>query len=143
MKELRTVLEESDGQLTEAALHKLVYMEAAMMETLRMHTPVFTLPRICTQDYELPPQFPTDTKRITLRRGTSVIIPVYAIHYDPDIYPMPYKFDPDRFLEENRKSRPRHAFLGFGEGPRLCLGKSIGYFVCIVQVLLFIWNALL
>uniref|UniRef100_A0A182PZ78 Uncharacterized protein n=1 Tax=Anopheles epiroticus TaxID=199890 RepID=A0A182PZ78_9DIPT len=124
VKELRTVMEESGGQLTEAGLHKLVYMEAAMMETLRMHTPVFTLPRICTKDYELPPQFPNDTKRITLRRGTSVIIPVYAIHYDPEIYPMPYTFDPDRFMEENRKNRPRHAFLGFGEGPRLCLGMK-------------------
>uniref|UniRef100_A0A182LTA8 Cytochrome P450 n=1 Tax=Anopheles culicifacies TaxID=139723 RepID=A0A182LTA8_9DIPT len=124
VKELRTVMDESEGQLTEAGLHKLVYMEAAMMETLRMHTPVFTLPRICTKDFELPPQFPNDTKRVTLQAGTSVVIPVYAIHYDPDIYPAPYDFDPDRFTEENRKSRPRHAFLGFGEGPRLCLGMK-------------------
>uniref|UniRef100_A0A182TBD6 Cytochrome P450 n=1 Tax=Anopheles maculatus TaxID=74869 RepID=A0A182TBD6_9DIPT len=127
VQELRTVMNESDAQLTEAGLHKLVYMEAAMMETLRMHTPTFTLPRICTKDFELPPQFPTDTKRVTLRSGTSVVIPVYAIHYDPEIYPSPYVFDPERFLEENRQSRPRHAFLGFGEGPRLCLGKLFSH----------------
>uniref|UniRef100_A0A182QI48 Transcription factor CBF/NF-Y/archaeal histone domain-containing protein n=1 Tax=Anopheles farauti TaxID=69004 RepID=A0A182QI48_9DIPT len=123
-QEVREVLKESEGQLTEPGLHKLVYLEAAMMETLRMHTPVFTLPRICTKDFELPPQFPNDTKRVTLRKGTSVIIPVYAIHNDPEIYPKPYVFDPERFSEENRKSRPRHAFLGFGEGPRLCLAMD-------------------
>ncbi|XP_053675679.1 probable cytochrome P450 308a1 [Anopheles nili] len=123
-EELQTVLEECEGKLTEASLHKLVYMEAAMMETLRMHSPVFTLPRVCTKDYELPPQFPNDTKRVILRRGMSVVIPVSAIHYDAEFYPQPYVFNPERFLEENRKTRPRHAFLGFGEGPRLCLGMK-------------------
>lgn len=122
MKELRTVLKETDGKLTEPSLHKLTYLEAAMMETLRMHSPVFTLPRVCTKDFELPPQFPNDTKQVTLRRGTSVVIPVYAIHHDPEIYTKPYVFDPERFTEDNRSSRHRYAFLGFGEGPRLCLG---------------------
>ncbi|XP_035794485.1 probable cytochrome P450 308a1 [Anopheles albimanus] len=124
VKELRTVLKETDGKLTEPSLHKLTYLEAAMMETLRMHSPVFTLPRVCTKDFELPPQFPNDTKQVTLRRGTSVVIPVYAIHHDPEIYTKPYVFDPERFTEDNRSSRHRYAFLGFGEGPRLCLGMK-------------------
>uniref|UniRef100_A0AAG5D5N5 Cytochrome P450 n=1 Tax=Anopheles atroparvus TaxID=41427 RepID=A0AAG5D5N5_ANOAO len=124
VEELQSVLKETDGKLTEPSLHKLVYMEAAMMETLRMHSPVFTLPRVCTKDFQLPPQFPNDTKQVTIRRGTSVVIPVHAIHYDPEVYPNPNVFDPERFMEENRKTRHRYAFLGFGEGPRLCLGMK-------------------
>ncbi|XP_052872306.1 probable cytochrome P450 308a1 [Anopheles cruzii] len=126
VQEIRSVLQETGGQLTEAGLQKLTYMEAAMMETLRMHSPVFTLPRVCTKDFVLPPQFPGDTKQVVLRRGTSVVVPVYAIHHDPEIYPQPSVFDPERFTEENRKARHRHAFLAFGEGPRLCLGMKFG-----------------
>ncbi|KFB51698.1 AGAP007480-PA-like protein [Anopheles sinensis] len=122
--ELRSVLKETEGTLTEPSLHKLVYMEAAMLETLRMHSSVFTLPRVCTKDFQLPPQFPNDTKQVTIRSGTSVVIPVHAIHYDPEIYPKPNVFDPERFLEENRKTRHQCAFLGFGEGPRMCLGMK-------------------
>nr|XP_029709781.1 probable cytochrome P450 308a1 [Aedes albopictus] len=127
LNEIDCVLKEYDGKVTDEAVNKLVYMERAMNETLRLHSPVFALTKVCTKEYELPPQYSDDVgKRIRMQPGMSAIIPVNSIHYNPDIYPDPYRFDPDRFLDENRKARHRYSFLAFGEGPRICLGMKFG-----------------
>lgn len=51
-----------------------------------------------------------------------VWIPVQGIHNDPEYYPNPDKFDPNRFAIDNIKERDPMAFLPFGDGPRACLG---------------------
>ena len=59
-----------------------------------------------------------------MEEGTKILIPVYAIHHDPEYYPDPERFDPDRFTEENKVSRDHFTYLPFGEGPRVCIGKE-------------------
>ncbi|KAL1115984.1 hypothetical protein AAG570_005479, partial [Ranatra chinensis] len=54
--------------------------------------------------------------------GSSVIIPSSVVHLRRDIYPDPYKFDPDRFSPENVASRHKYSFMAFGGGPRACIG---------------------
>lgn len=73
--------------------------------------------RKCTEPYVI-----RDTN-IKLNQGTSVMVPVYAIHHDPNNFADPEKFDPERFYnEENVKNRPPGSYLPFGDGPRYCIG---------------------
>jgi cytochrome P450 family 6 len=51
-----------------------------------------------------------------------VVVPVMGIHYDPEYYPNPDEFDPERFNQANKRSRPQYSYLPFGEAPRNCIG---------------------
>lgn len=73
--------------------------------------------RQCTKNFTIP-----DTN-IEIEKGTSLIIPLYKIHQDPNNFPEPNKFDPERFSPENKVTRHSCAFIPFGEGPRMCIGK--------------------
>jgi hypothetical protein len=90
-------------------------------ETLRKYPIIPILDRKCCMDYELPA--PNGNGTVTLPAGTGVYIPLLGLHYDPTYYPDPEKFDPDRFTEENKHSRPNCTYIPFGEGPRMCIGK--------------------
>jgi cytochrome P450 family 6 len=96
-------------------------------ETLRKYPIISFLDRMCSSDYKLPA--PTGNGTITLPAGTSVYIPVLAIHHDPTYFPKPETFDPDRFTEENKRSRPNYAYIPFGEGPRMCIGKDRHFYI--------------
>ncbi|KAF2009808.1 cytochrome P450 3A30 [Aaosphaeria arxii CBS 175.79] len=52
-----------------------------------------------------------------------MICPVsHTMHYNPEIFPRPSVFDPDRF---SRNESPRHAFRSFERGSRACLGQAL------------------
>lgn len=71
-------------------------------------------------DYKVP------DSDIVIKKGISVVIPVYAIHHDPEYYPDPDRYDPDRFSPEEAKKRHSMAWLAFGEGPRNCIALRFG-----------------
>ena len=91
-------------------------------EALRKYPILSFLDRISCSDYEL--AAPTGTGTITLPAGTGIYIPVFALHHKPRYFPEPEKFDPDRFTEENKHSRPNYTYIPFGESPRMCIGKD-------------------
>ena len=54
----------------------------------------------------------------TLKKGDAVQFPIYAIHHSEENYKEPERFNPDRFLPENRDQLIPYTYLPFGGGPR-------------------------
>ncbi|XP_048513690.1 cytochrome P450 6a2-like [Athalia rosae] len=108
------------GDLTYDSIREMPYLHKVVSETLRKYPSLPTLNRECTKDIVLP----VNGLRVT--KGTSVIIPVFGLHRDPDTWPDPDKFDPERFSEESIAARHQYSYLAFGEGPRNCIGKRFG-----------------
>lgn len=67
------------GHITDEGLQNLAYLETVIYETLRMHSVVFSINRVCTKDVELPAQFSRGSA-VTIKKGTPVILPVYSLH---------------------------------------------------------------
>ncbi|XP_012136792.2 cytochrome P450 6a2-like [Megachile rotundata] len=114
--EVKEVLQRHNGQITYEMLKEMKYLDAVMNETLRKYPVVLWLSRTAMNDYTF-----SNTK-VTIPKGQHVIVPVEAIQMDPDIYPEPEVFDPNRFLDENVKDRHAMFYLPFGDGPRNCIG---------------------
>lgn len=95
------------------------------LESLRIHPLNAILARIVTIPYKLP------GTEIVLHKGERVSIPVYSIHMDPNYYENPEQFDPERFKDNNHK--PSSKYMPFGDGPRMCIGKSTR--LCVKQKL--------
>ncbi|XP_055697204.1 cytochrome P450 6A1-like [Phlebotomus papatasi] len=119
-EEVNRVLEKYNGEYTYEACMELKYIDQVIKETLRLHPIVPNLIRSLGQDYKIP------DRDYVFKKGTFFSIPIFGIHRDPDIYPDPDRFDPDRFTEENIKNRHSYAWLPFGEGPRNCVGMRFG-----------------
>uniref|UniRef100_A0A1I8NRZ3 Cytochrome P450 n=1 Tax=Stomoxys calcitrans TaxID=35570 RepID=A0A1I8NRZ3_STOCA len=131
-KEILKVLASRDNELSYEALMEMKYLDQVINETLRLYAPLSYLQRIASEDYQIPH---TD---IILDKGTEVFIPVRAIHYDAEIFKNPHEFQPERFSTHEVAQRHPQAFLGFGDGPRNCIGMLYGRIqvkLCLVMLL--------
>ncbi|XP_001361456.3 cytochrome P450 6a8 [Drosophila pseudoobscura] len=133
--EVEEVLEQHEQKFTYESTKDLKYLEQVIFETLRLHTIVPHLDRMAHKRYVVPghPNF-------VIEAGQSVIIPASAIHVDPNIYPDPYKFRPERFSPEESAKRNSLAWLPFGDGPRNCIGLRFGKMQTTIGLALLIKN---
>ena len=61
---------------------------------------------------------------MTLKKGLQLGINVYTLHRNPNIYPEPEKFVPERFTAENQAKRHPFSYLPFSAGFRNCMGQK-------------------
>ncbi|OHT78130.1 hypothetical protein BKG69_15910 [Mycobacteroides chelonae] len=90
------------------------YAQAANTEALRMQPPVSAvMPYPATTDIAIGGH--------RIRKNTFIFIPTPAVHYNPEMYPEPEVFRPERWLENKPD---RYGFLAFGAGPHRCPGST-------------------
>jgi cytochrome P450 len=91
------------------------YLTATVRELLRRKPPLpQVIPRLVVEPFEL------DGFRFA--PGVRLLASAYLVHHDPSIYPDPYAFRPERFLENGPGA---YTWIPFGGGRRRCLGKGI------------------
>ncbi|KAK2996134.1 hypothetical protein RJ639_029516 [Escallonia herrerae] len=100
---------------------KLKYLEAVVKETQRLHPAApFLVPRS-----------PSQTSTVggyTIPKGTKVLVNVWAMQRDPQIWDRPLDFQPERFLSKTEKvdySGNNFMYLPFGSGRRICAGLPL------------------
>ncbi|XP_055350166.1 uncharacterized protein LOC129596817 [Paramacrobiotus metropolitanus] len=118
-KEIFAVLGEKDN-VEYDDLAELHYLDQCINETLRLYPPITRTERVCNQDWEY--------NGVKYEKGTIVAIPILAITRDPDYWPNPEQYDPDRFSPENKQNVAPYSFMPFGQGPRNCIGMRFAYY---------------
>lgn len=96
---------------------KFIKSKSKFLETLRKYPPITFLNRQCVKDYKLPDM------EVQISKGTAVVISVLGLHHDPEYFPDPDVFDPERFSEGKKSLIKSFSYLPFGDGPRACIGK--------------------
>ncbi|CAL1677692.1 unnamed protein product [Lasius platythorax] len=111
-----------NGNFTYENIKKMNYLDKIFKETLRKYPSVPYLQRKTTSSYTF------GSTKVNIPKGQDIWIPVYAIQRDPDIYPKPDVFDPERFTDEVVQTRHPMFYLPFGDGPRNCIGARFAVY---------------
>lgn len=104
-----------DRAVTVDDLPQLPWTAAVIDEAMRLHPPAYMIGREATHDVTIGGH--------AMPAGTVVAVNIRGIHRRADYYPAPTSFVPERMLGDAKKARPRHAYLPFGAGPRVCIGS--------------------
>ncbi|XP_039957017.1 cytochrome P450 6g1-like [Bactrocera tryoni] len=114
------------GTMSYETINNLPYLSMVLDEVLRLY-PVLPfldrehLPKEGEKPFDLKPCY-----NYTVPVGMPLYIPIFGIQRDPEFWPNPNTFDPERFNAENKKTHKPMSYLPFGSGPRNCIGSRIG-----------------
>lgn len=95
-------------------IEKLPFVRQIIDEALRLYPAAGMISRTAMRDDTLCGR--------EVKKGDTIIVPIYALHRNDLLWDKPNAFCPDRF--EDRKAIQRYAYLPFGDGPRICIGAS-------------------
>lgn len=121
---LARLQEEQDRVLAGAAptpeqLEKqLPYLDMVLDEILRLYPPAWVGPRRAVREFQF--------GGYTVPRGSYISYCSWASHRIPEVFPDPEVFIPERFARERKAALPRGAYVPFGGGSRICIGKRFG-----------------
>ncbi|KAI4464333.1 cytochrome p450 family 4 [Holotrichia oblita] len=119
-EEVRNVLRNRSTPRSIAELNELKYLERVIKESLRLYPSVPFIIRQTKEEVQI--------DKYKIPANVEVFLGIYSVHRDPEIYPDPEKFDPDRFLPENSVNRHPYAYIPFSAGPRNCVGQKFALY---------------
>jgi len=97
-------------------IDKLVLTQQVIKESMRLYPPVPATGRQAIDDLRLGEHL--------IKAGTSIAIPIYAMHRHQKRWRDPNAFDPTRFSAANEGKISRYQYMPFGAGPRICIGMA-------------------
>jgi cytochrome P450 len=97
---------------------EMPYLEMVLDEVLRLYPPAWIGPRRAIRQYEF--------GGCTVPRDAYVNYCSWASHRLPEVWVEPEAFIPERFTRERKAALPRGAYVPFGGGSRICIGKRFG-----------------
>ena len=97
---------------------ELPYLDMVVDETLRLYPPAWIGPRRAVRGFEFAGHH--------VPAGAYVNYCSWASHRLPEVFPEPEAFIPERFTRERKAALPRGAYVPFGGGSRICIGKRFG-----------------
>lgn len=97
-------------------LENMPYTRAVVKETLRYRPPVIMVPYVVKRDFPV-------TDSYTVPKGSMVVPSVWPALHDPEVYPEPESFNPDRWISGSAERATKN-WLVFGTGPHYCLGQT-------------------
>jgi cytochrome P450 len=97
----------------------LRYTEQVFAESMRLYPPAWAMGRMSTKPVELGPY--------RIPPGAHFFFSQYIMGRDPQYFPDPLRFDPDRFAPEAKAARPKFTYFPFGAGNRQCIGESFAW----------------
>uniref|UniRef100_A0A3P8NF46 unspecific monooxygenase n=1 Tax=Astatotilapia calliptera TaxID=8154 RepID=A0A3P8NF46_ASTCA len=111
-------------------LMQMEYLDCVINESLRLFPIASRLERVAKASVEI--------NGFVIPKGMVVVVPTWPMHRDPEIWPEPEKFKPERFSKENKETIDPYSYMPFGAGPRNCIGMRFALVVmklAIVEIL--------
>ncbi|KAM9314570.1 cytochrome P450, family 3, subfamily A, polypeptide 65 isoform 2-T2 [Pholidichthys leucotaenia] len=102
-------------------LMQMEYLDCTINESLRLYPIAARLERVAKASVEV--------NGLVIPKGMVVMVPTWPIHRDPEIWPEPLKFKPERFNKENKDTIDPYTYMPFGSGPRNCIGMRFALVV--------------
>lgn len=117
VNEIDTVLQGKKPSIDD--LVKLPYLRMVVDEALRLYPTIWTVNRYVVKDdilagYKIP-------------KKSIVFVNPITLHHDPTLWPDPLEFEPQRFDRKCPVKHHKMAYIPFGGGNRICIGKNLAY----------------
>lgn len=118
-------------ELTNDDVVEMTYMTKVMHETLRLFAVIPQVSRCATTDVTV--ETSNNKSEITIPKGTGLLIPLFLMNRDPEVWTNPNEFNPSRFDNtELNFTAAKNGFFPFGYGSRTCIGNTLAQIESVV-----------